>query len=156
MKIYTQSLMWLALGVSLSTAAIAQERTWLLDATEEEAFLVFGVANTTDIGVSFWCGLGKNEVRIFAPVPNMANNSKIKMPDTLVIGMNITPLAFAKVEGESMNAVEAPLANADSVLKKLADTDHFSVTLQNHKATYPTDGLDIEGFLKHCKEKPLN
>ncbi len=53
--------------------AFAQEREWLLDAVEEDVFLVFGVPDTNDVGVSFWCKIGTGVVSVFAPLlPSMA------------------------------------------------------------------------------------
>ena len=44
----------LALGLA-SGAAHAQERDWALDASDQEAYLIFGVSDTDDVGVSLWC-----------------------------------------------------------------------------------------------------
>ena len=38
-----------------SAPSLAQERIWTLDQTDAEVYLVFGVPETDDVGVSFWC-----------------------------------------------------------------------------------------------------
>ena len=62
----------LALGLmagAAAGAAQAQEREWSLDVSEEEAYLIFGVPDTDDVGVSLWCPVGKGVVRLYLPVP---------------------------------------------------------------------------------------
>jgi hypothetical protein len=50
-----------------ATASLAQERQWTMDVTETDAFMVFGVPETDDVGVSFWCTLGTPKIKIFVP-----------------------------------------------------------------------------------------
>ena len=57
----------LAILVLGSTLALAQERIWNLDQTDQEAYLVFGVPETDDVGVSFWCTLQSGIVKIYVP-----------------------------------------------------------------------------------------
>ena len=33
----------------------AQERQWSLDAGDQDAYLIFGVPDSDDVGVSLWC-----------------------------------------------------------------------------------------------------
>src|SRR6185503_14762561 len=47
--------------------ASAQEREWSFDTGEEDAYLVFGVPQTEDVGVSFWCTIGAAEIKVFLP-----------------------------------------------------------------------------------------
>ena len=49
------------------TLAMAQERIWNLDQTDQEAYLVFGVPETDDVGVSFWCTLQSGIVKFYVP-----------------------------------------------------------------------------------------
>ena len=39
----------------------------MLDTASEDAFLVFGVPESDDVGVSFWCRIGSNRIKIFFP-----------------------------------------------------------------------------------------
>lgn len=45
----------LAAGSLVCSPAKAQEREWSLDASDQEAYLIFGVADSDDVGVSLWC-----------------------------------------------------------------------------------------------------
>ena len=54
----------LVLGSGLS---LAQERIWTLDQTDAEVYLVFGVPETDDVGVSFWCTQQSGIVKIVFP-----------------------------------------------------------------------------------------
>ena len=53
----------LLLTVSLIAAATAstaaQERQWTLDASDEDAYLIFGVPESDDVGLSLWCPIQK-------------------------------------------------------------------------------------------------
>src|SRR5262245_29173077 len=72
----------LALGLSLlAGAASAQEREWSFDTGEEDAYLIFGVPETDDVGVSFWCTIGMAEIRIFIPEAgeNVAAGQTVKI-----------------------------------------------------------------------------
>ena len=53
--------MLFAIGL-LAGAAHAQEREWMLDASDEDAYLIFGVPETDDGGISLWCRIGKGTV----------------------------------------------------------------------------------------------
>ena len=41
----------------VSTLALAQERQWSLDTVNNQVFLVFGVPESDDVGLSFWCDI---------------------------------------------------------------------------------------------------
>src|SRR5262249_43377919 len=50
-----------------ATSAFAQERQWVFDTNDEDAFLTFGVPETDDVGISFWCKIQSGEARVFLP-----------------------------------------------------------------------------------------
>ena len=52
---------------AFSSPVLAQEREWAFDTGEADAYLVFGVPETDDVGVSFWCTIGSGEIRVFFP-----------------------------------------------------------------------------------------
>jgi hypothetical protein len=57
-------------ALSLGSAApivLAQEREWNFNTGDEEAYLVFGVPESDDVGVSFWCTIGRGDIGIFLP-----------------------------------------------------------------------------------------
>src|SRR5262245_60489809 len=62
------------LGVAaiMSAATVfAQEREWSWGTSETEAYLVFGVPESEDVGISFWCPQGNTEIRIFIADANV-------------------------------------------------------------------------------------
>src|SRR5690242_2612468 len=64
--------MWtrnLLAGILICAAgsAWAQEREWIFDTGDEDAYLVFGVPDSDDAGVSFGCTLQSGDIRIFVP-----------------------------------------------------------------------------------------
>ena len=64
-----RSIVYLVLLGWFAVSAHAQEREWLLDAGSEEAYLIFGVPDTDDVGVSLWCPLKKGMVNLYLQRP---------------------------------------------------------------------------------------
>jgi hypothetical protein len=141
-----------ALLFSAATSAVAQERQWLLDAADQDVFLVFGVPDSNDVGVSFWCRIGKPDITLFLPMPQ---NAKAPAPELLI---DIAGKTFKTTgmlpEEENGKTVEAKLPEREAAMTALKDTDRFSITIENHKAVYPLAGADFEGFLKLCSAMP--
>ena len=54
-----------------ATAALAQEREWSWGTSETEAYLVFGVPKSEDVGISLWCTQDSGEVRVFVADANV-------------------------------------------------------------------------------------
>ncbi len=86
--------MLFALGLLLAGAAHAQERDWMLDASEEDAYLIFGVPESDDVGVSLWCRIGKGAVNLYMPVPTklMPKNKDGAAPLTITAGTETATL----------------------------------------------------------------
>jgi hypothetical protein len=134
-----------------STMSIAQEREWVLDAAEEDVFLLFGVPNTTDVGVSFWCKIGSGNVSLFAPAPpDKTSLEKV----ALGIGTSTYQLQATLSESEKQNSFEAKLQPQDQIIAELQAVEHFSLSLGNHKSIFPLNGADFPGLLKFCNNKP--
>src|SRR5262245_4433604 len=81
--------MWLrcVLAAFLACAALpawAQEREWIFDTADEDAYLVFGVPESEDAGISFGCTLQSGEIRIFVPEAgeDLKADQKIKLTIT--------------------------------------------------------------------------
>ncbi len=134
-----------------SIPAQAQERQWLLDTAGEDAFLAFGVPNTNDVGVSFWCKIGKTDVSLFAPLTGPEVHAKL----VLSIGTKDFPLTAKISKNDGAKTLEAPLKPQKQILENLEASESFRVTLGKHKITYPLDGADFEGLLKLCNGKSV-
>src|SRR5262245_21553045 len=100
----------LALGLSLLVgAACAQEREWSFDTGEEDAYLIFGVPETDDVGVSFWCTIGMGEIRIFIPEAG----EKLPVGQTVKIDLETGGKRFT-ISGETAVNEEAGSTSIDA------------------------------------------
>jgi hypothetical protein len=142
-------LMALACGVAGVSPATAQEREWSLGASGEDVFLAFGVPETADIGVSFWCKIGSKNVSVFAPLPPMQGLSKNISKVTLDAGEQTFELRSKISDG----SVEAALKPQGTVITALKAADHFGLSIGKHKTTYPMEGADFDGLLAMCANK---
>ncbi len=132
--------------------AFAQERQWSLDTSEREAFLVFGVPDTDDVGLSFWCEIGKSKISIFAPVPHASVTKDKKIHIDLKMGdekFNIIAKA-SQTPGTTTASVEAIVDENGTVMKAVKQAQLISVTALGHTANYPLIDADIEGLLRVC------
>jgi hypothetical protein len=134
-----------------ATASLAQEREWVLDAAEEDVYLLFGVPNTTDVGVSFWCKISTGKISLFAPAP--ANQSKLRKV-ALEVGNTTFDLEATLSEDSRQVSLEAKLLPQDKILAELQTAQRFSLTVGKHKSIYPLIGADFAGLLKFCNIKP--
>jgi hypothetical protein len=142
--------------VMLSVPCLAQEREWQLDATDQDAFLVFGVPQSDDVGVSFWCKLGSKKLKVMAPVVKgrVKNNSNI--PVVVQVGGKDFALSGRTAVGAKGNedSVEAETQAKGPLVDALQSGDRFSVKVGGHEATYPLLDADLDGLLKLCREVP--
>jgi hypothetical protein len=146
----------LALGL-LAGAAHAQEREWTLDASEEDAYLIFGVPESDDVGVSLWCPIGKGVVSLFLPVPTeQAPKGKGKaMPVTVSAGA-VTETLRGQVDHNPESAVsslEAEIAAEHPLILAMRETDRFSVKAGEQDIIFPLFGSDLEGLLALCAKR---
>lgn len=148
-------LLLIALGL-MAGKSLAQEREWTLDASEEEAYLIFGVADTEDVGVSFWCPLKKNEVSLFVPQPTeeLQKLKRKTVSITVHAGAQTAKLS-AKVEistEEPASSVEVKLPLSHPLFTALREADRFDVKVGTEDIVFPLYGADIAGFLDLCRK----
>jgi hypothetical protein len=140
----------------ISGTAFSQEREWQLDATDQDAFLVFGVPQSDDVGVSFWCKLGSKRLKVMAPVirGRVKNNSNI--PVVVQVGGKDFALNGRTAVGAkgTEDSVEAETQAKGPLIEALQSSDRFSVKVGGHQATYPLLDADLPGLLKLCREIP--
>ncbi len=145
----------LALGL-IAGAAHAQEREWSLDTSDQDAYLIFGVPETDDVGVSLWCPIGKGVVNLFVPVP-VAKMPKVKnkvAPLTVTVGKETATFrAKADVNPESVNAsVEAEIPAESPLLKAPQTADRFSVKAGSEQIVFPLYAAELGDFLALCRK----
>ncbi len=140
--------------MALLLPAQAQERQWSLDATGEDAFLVLGVPETDDVGLSFWCKIGGDSVSMFYPVTwtNLKNNSKVKVRiETGTRVFNLQGTGTASPEG-GVASLEIPLKVNSKIFPAIKASDRLVLRVKGHRGAYPLDGADVDGLLKLCRK----
>jgi hypothetical protein len=140
----------------LSSAPFAQEREWQLDATDQDAFLVFGVPQSNDVGVSFWCKLGSKKLKVMAPVVKGRVKNSASNPVVLQVGGKDFALNGRTAVGSigTEDSVEAETLTKGPLIEALQSNDRFSLKVSGHVATYPLLNADLNGLLKLCQEIP--
>jgi hypothetical protein len=141
----------LILGSSL---AMAQERVWNLDHTDQEAYLVFGVPETDDVGVSFWCTLKSGIVRLYVPDTDPNLKLATNMNFDLEIETKIYPLKgkTAVNEESAGTSLEAELKASDPLFSALREANHFAVKVGASNHVFPLSEADFLDFLEDCRK----
>ena len=138
--------------ITTFSAALAQERQWSLDASEREAYLVFGVPDTDDVGLSFWCEIGSGKISIFEPLDHKLLKKDKKIRIDLAIGdekFNIVAKASTSPESRSAS-LEAQVAVDGTVMQAASKAQIISVTALGRKSSYPMFDADVAGLLRLC------
>ena len=146
----------LALSIlgSLAVSAAAQERQWSLDIGGDDAYLVFGVPDTDDVGVSFWCTMGSGEIRLFVPAAGEALKPDEKITFPVTVGAEPFALNGRTManEEEGTTSVESMLTPADPLFAALGKADRFKIALGNGEHIYPLIDADVAGLLRLCQK----
>ncbi len=136
--------------------ASAQEREWSLDASDQEAYLIFGVADTDDVGVSLWCPVKKGVVNLFVPRPTeeLQRLGRRKVPMTVKAG-NETATFAGKVDlnhEAASSSVEVEMPVTQPLLKAMETADRFSVKIDSQEVVFPLYDADVAGLLAQCSK----
>ena len=135
------------------TLAMAQERIWNLDQTDQEAFLVFGVPETDDVGVSFWCNLQSGIVKFYVP----ETDPDLKLADSVSFELAVAAKTYPLKGKTSVNeeagtiSLETELKTSDPVFSDLQEANHFSVKVGASSNTFPLGEADFASLLEACK-----
>ncbi len=136
----------------------AQERQWTLDATAQEAFLVFGVPETDDVGLSFWCKIGTKKMSAYMP----ANVAKLHVGETTTMHITANGKTFnlpakAALDGvKGKFTVEGQFLTTDKLFTNLQAADDVTIAIKNFKASYPLTDADFDGLLSACSGDPTS
>ncbi len=145
---------FIALAASLlgSSLALAQERVWNLDQTDNEVYLVFGVPETDDVGVSFWCTLQSGIVKLYIPEAGPDIKAGTGVNVELKVAAKVYPLkgTAAVNEESSGTSLEAELKTTDPVLSALREANYFAVTAGSSYHVFPLGEADFATFLDVC------
>ena len=144
--------------LATSHLAWAQERQWSLNASEKEAFLVFGVPDTDDVGLSFWCEIGTNKTSFFvngAPLQlkqNQSTNIKVTIDNQVFV---IKAKAAIDSRGQRPS-LEGQFKNDDPMLKAAQNGSILKVAVLGQTNTYPLIDADFVGLQRNCAGDELN
>ena len=140
------------IALIVSTDAHAQERQWSLDTVNNQVFLVFGVPESDDVGLSFWCDIGKSKVQAFLPETVAA----IRSGENITIGIDIDGRSeniLAKVarDGSTQKlTVETTFGLAGSLMKSLRKGQSLGIKVKGHVSSFPIADADFVGLVDAC------
>jgi hypothetical protein len=138
-----------------SAPSLAQERVWSLDQTDAEVYLVFGVPETDDVGVSFWCAQQSGIVKLYFP----ESDPKLKPGAVINFKLEVAAKSYplkgktALNEESTGTSLEAELKTTDLVFAFLREANYFAVKIGASSHVFPLGEADFPTFLDVC-EKP--
>ena len=118
-----------SLAAAFSAGAAAQERQWSLDTGDEDAYLVFGVPETDDVGISFWCAMGTGLISIFVPEADASMQPGKTVPFTMTAGEIVAQLEGQTTANEMSDttSLEAKVSDSQPIFAAMKDADRFKV-----------------------------
>jgi len=139
----------IVLGTGL---ALAQERVWTLDQTDNEVYLIFGVPETDDVGVSFWCTLQSGIVKLYMPEAGPEIKAGTRVNFELKVAAKVYPLkgAAAVNEESAGTSLEAELKATDPLFSALQAANYFAVKAGSSNHVFPLGEADFSTFLDVC------
>jgi len=147
-------LLTVSLIAAATASAAAQERQWTLDASDEDAYLIFGVPESDDVGLSLWCPIQKGEINIFVPEAHATLPAGKEVTLVIKAGDETAEIPARTEVNEEAGAtsVEAR-ANADHpVFAAMLQTDRFRVIVADEENVFPLVDADLDGLLALCRK----
>ena len=135
-----------------SAPSLAQERIWTLDQTDAEVYMVFGVPETDDVGVSFWCTQQSGIVRLYFP----DSDPKLKPGEEVNFKLEVAAKSYplkgktAINEESTGTSIEAELKTTDPVFAALQMANRFAVKVGSTSHVFPLGEADFPTFLDVC------
>ncbi len=144
----------LLIFASLSLNASAQERQWSLDAGDDDAYLIFGVADSDDVGISLWCPIREGSVNIFVPETGAGVKAGQDVIMTLTAGGQT-----AELKGKAEDNLDAGIPSAEGniaadhpIFAAMIKADRFRIKIGTIENVFPLYDADIEGLLALCRK----
>lgn len=137
------------------SAQDSQERQWTLDASDQDAYLIFGVPETDDLGISLWCPIGQGKVNIFVPETGEKMEAGKDVTITLKAGDEMSEVkAKTDINAEAgVSSAEGSIAADDPIFNAMTKTDRFRVSVGTEELIFPLFEADVAGLLKHCRKQ---
>lgn len=138
--------------------ALAQERVWSLDTPANQAYLIFGVPDTEDVGLSLWCEVGKGQMALYIPEPRIALRvgETVAMMITLDGAQKSLPSVAAKDAASGQMTVEGKFNLKDILVTRLQTAQSITVTVKGHANTFPFGDANFADLLSVCKGEDVN
>jgi hypothetical protein len=138
--------------VCAAGSAWAQEREWLFDTGDEDAYLVFGVPETDDAGVSFGCTLQSGDIRLFVPEAGEELKPDQKITVTVVVsGKTFTfGATTSSNEMSGTTSAEAEIPAGDAIFADLRKADRFEIRAGTEDNIFPLEGADFDSLVRAC------
>ena len=142
------------LFAAAATPTQAQERQWTLDASDSDAYLIFGVPESDDVGISFWCPVQQGEVNIFLPEASARLHPGADVSLTIKAGEE-----SAEITGKSEVNLEAGLTSVEAkapvtlqIFAAMLTADRFRVVIDGAETIFPLVDADLDGLLNLCRK----
>ena len=141
-----------------SSPGFAQERQWNLDASDKQAFLVFGVPDTADVGLSFWCDIGSKKMSLFVPVsPSLLKPSETPDVVALVDGRSFKFKGeVEKDQASGLVNIESHFLRDDAFFKAVQQGQIIAVQVKSERKSYPLAEADFDGLIRACNGDEVN
>jgi hypothetical protein len=143
-----------ALMIAVAIPAAAQEREWIFDTADEDAYLVFGVPDSEDAGISFGCTLQSGDIRVF--VPEAGDDLKPDQKIKLIISTGAKDFTYDGLttanEMAATTSAEATIAASDRLFADLRNADRFTVKTGTEENIFPLEGSDFESLVRACSK----
>lgn len=134
--------------------SLSQERQWTLDASDQDAYLIFGVQQSDDVGISIWCAVRQGVVNIY--VPEALDAVKPDTPAQMTIIAGDQEASFpgrAQInEDAGLASVEAKVPADNSVLEAMLTADRFRIKVGSEETIFPLYEADVAGLLALCRK----
>ena len=138
----------------LAGTAAAQERQWTLNASDQDAYLIFGVPESDDVGISMWCSIKTGVVNVFVPEAGqtLAANKTVSM--TLEAGTAKASFkGKTEVNEEAGNtSLEAEVPADHPIFAAIAKADRLRVRVGKDETVFPLFDADVPGLLALCRK----
>ncbi len=142
----------------MAVPVVAQERQWSVDSSEKQAFLVFGVPDTADVGLSFWCDIGSKRMSLFVPVASTTAKAGQHPAVTALVGGRTYKFKsdVEKDQASGLVNVESQFSSTDAFYKTVMASDTITVQVKSEKKSYPLSDADFDGLNRACKGETSN
>ena len=126
----------------------------MLDASDSDAYLIFGVPDSDDVGVSLWCAVQSGEVQVFVPEATAKLNPGTDLTMTIHAG-DASVAVTGKTEvnlDAGVTSVEGKLPADAPILQAMQKADRFRVTVDGIETIFPLIEADVAGLLALCRK----